>query len=112
MKLRCGGRLIDTLARMGVVHIAIRAKRYDEYVIEFLKSSPDGGVVNIRCGLDSYFSRIDNGGCVFMNLDLPEVPEYKRRFFEATDQYYFIPPSVLDCYGIWCWQSHSTGVLY
>ena len=38
-----------------VVHIAIRAKRYDEYVTEFLKSSPDGVVVNIGCGLDSRF---------------------------------------------------------
>ena len=46
---------------MGVVHIAIRAKSYGEYVIEFLKSSPDGVVVNIGYGLDSRFSRIDNG---------------------------------------------------
>jgi methyltransferase (TIGR00027 family) len=79
-----------------VVHIAIRAKRYDEYVIEFLKSSPDGVVVNIGCGLDSRFSRIDNGRVRFYDLDLPDVIEIKRRFFEETDRYHFIPSSVLD----------------
>jgi len=53
---------------MEVVHIAIRAKRCGEHVIEFLKSSPDGVVVNIGCGPDSRFSRIDNEECVFTTL--------------------------------------------
>ena len=79
-----------------VVHIAIRAKRYDEYVTEFLKSSPDGVVVNIGCGLDSRFSRIDNGRVRFYDLDLPDVIGIKRRFFEESDRYHFIPSSVLD----------------
>jgi len=79
-----------------VVHIAIRAKRYDEYVIEFLKSSPDGVVVNIGCGLDSRFLRIDNGRVRFYDLDLPDVIGIKRRFFEETDRYRFISSSVLD----------------
>jgi len=79
-----------------VVHIAIRAKRYDEYVTEFLKSSPDGVVVNIGCGLDSRFLRIDNGRVRFYDLDLPDVIGIKRRFFEETDRYHLIPSSVLD----------------
>ena len=79
-----------------VVHIAIRAKRYDEYILEFLKSSPDGVVVNIGCGLDSRFSRIDNGRVRFYDLDLPDVIGIKRRFVEETDRYHFIPSSVLD----------------
>ncbi|MEA3281017.1 MAG: class I SAM-dependent methyltransferase [Euryarchaeota archaeon] len=64
-----------------VVHIVIRAKRYDEYVTEFPKSSPDGIVVNIGCGLDSRFLRIDNGRVHFYDLDLPDVIGIKRRFF-------------------------------
>ena len=76
---------------MEVVRIAISAKRYDEYVVEFLKSSPDGVVVNIGCGLDSRFSRIDNGRVRFYDLDLPDVIGIKRRFFEGTDRHRFIP---------------------
>ncbi len=63
---------------------------------EFLKSSPDGVVVNIGCGLDSRFSRIDNGRVRFYDLDLPDVIGIKRRFFEETDRYHLIPSSVLD----------------
>ena len=32
----------------------------------------------------------------FYDLDLPDVIEIKRRFFEETDRYHFIPSSVLD----------------
>jgi hypothetical protein len=44
-----------------VTHVAMRARRYDEYVRNFLALSPDGVVVNIGCGLDPRFIRIDNG---------------------------------------------------
>jgi hypothetical protein len=71
-------------------------KRYDEYVTEFLKSSPDGFVVNIGRGLNSRFSRTAIVRVRFYDLDLPDVIEIKRRFFEATDRYQFIPST-----GLW-----------
>ena len=79
-----------------VVHIALRARRYDDYVREFLAKSPAGVVVNIGCGLDSRFLRIDNGRVIFYDLDLPEVIALKREFFEETGRYRFIASSVLD----------------
>ena len=78
------------------IHIAIRAKRYDEYVEEFLKNSPDGVVVNIGCGLDSRFLRIDNGKVIFYDLDLPQVIKIKKQFFRENGRYHFIASSVLD----------------
>ncbi len=44
-----------------VVHINLRAKKYDEYANSFLVENPDGILVNIGCGMDSRFHRIDNG---------------------------------------------------
>jgi O-methyltransferase involved in polyketide biosynthesis len=79
-----------------VVHIAIRAKRYDDYARVFLKGSPDGVIVNIGCGLDSRFQRIDNGQVVFYDLDLPEIIAIKKGFFTETERYRFIASSVLD----------------
>ena len=79
-----------------VVHIAIRAKRYDDYARVFLKRSPDGVIVNIGCGLDSRFQRIDNGQVVFYDLDLPEIIAIKKGFFTETERYRFIASSVLD----------------
>ena len=84
------------LGRKLVVHVSIRAKKYDDYVRNFLKHSPDGVVVNIGCGLDTRFSRIDNGQVNFYDLDLPEVIEIKRKFLEESDRYHFIPSSVFN----------------
>ncbi|KQC05227.1 MAG: hypothetical protein APR53_08510 [Methanoculleus sp. SDB] len=79
-----------------VVHISLRAKRYDDFVREFLAKSPAGVVVNIGCGLDSRFLRTDNGQAIFYDLDLPEVIALKAEFFDETDRYRFIASSVLD----------------
>jgi methyltransferase (TIGR00027 family) len=84
------------LKKQLVIHIAIRAKQYDRYVSDFLEHSPDGIVVNIGCGLDSRFLRVDNGRVIFYDLDLPEVIEIKKQFFEENERYHFISSSVLD----------------
>jgi len=85
-----------TLDKRLVVHIALRAKKYDDYSRDFLKRSPDGVVVNIGCGLDSRFHRIDNGRVVFYDLDLPEIITIKRDFFKENERYHLISSSVLD----------------
>ena len=79
-----------------VTHITIRAKKYDEYVRDFLEKYEKGIVVNIGCGLDSRFSRIDNGKVFFYDLDLPEMTDIKRLFFKETSRYRIIASSVLD----------------
>ena len=79
-----------------VVHVAIRAKQYDKYAGKFLESSPEGVVVNIGCGLDSRFLRVDNGKLIFYDIDLPEVIEIKRHFFKGKERYHFIASSVLN----------------
>ncbi|NET84326.1 MAG: class I SAM-dependent methyltransferase [Moorea sp. SIO1F2] len=79
-----------------VVHIAMRAKRYDDYVRNFLERSHHGIVVNIGCGLDPRFHRIDNGKVIFYDLDFPEVIAVKKKLLPETDRYRFIPSSVLN----------------
>ena len=85
-----------TLDTKLVVHIAIRAKKYDDYARDFLQRFPDGVVVNIGCGLDSRFLRIDNGRVAFYDLDLPEIIELKKAFFKETERYHLVASSVLD----------------
>ena len=85
-----------TLDKRLVVHIAIRAKKYDDYARDFLQRFPDGVIVNIGCGLDSRFLRIDNGRVVFYDLDLPEIIAIKKSFFDESKRYHLIASSVLD----------------
>jgi O-methyltransferase involved in polyketide biosynthesis len=85
-----------TLDKNLVIHIAIRAKKYDTFAGEFLTRYPDGVVVNIGCGLDSRFLRIDNGRVVFYDLDLPEIIAIKKGFFTESERYHLLASSVLD----------------
>lgn len=79
-----------------VVHITLRAKQYDQYVRDFLVQHPDGLVVNIGCGMDSRFERIDNGKVVFFDLDLPEIIALKRSFYRENERYRMLASSVFD----------------
>ncbi|MCK9580902.1 MAG: class I SAM-dependent methyltransferase [Methanoregula sp.] len=76
------------------VTICIRAKKIDQYTEEFQKSSPDGTVLSLGCGLDSRFFRVDNGRTRWYDLDYPDVIELKRSFHSESDRYHLLPSSV------------------
>ncbi len=78
------------------VHAAIRARQYDLYTMEFMKENPDSVVVNLGCGMDTRFFRIDNGLITFYDLDLPEVISFKRNLLDETDRYKMLGCSVFD----------------
>jgi O-methyltransferase involved in polyketide biosynthesis len=74
----------------------LRTIIFDEAVGAFLEKHPDGVIVNLGCGLDTRFSRIDNGQLTWFDLDLPEVIALRRKFFEETGRHRFIAASVLN----------------
>ncbi len=78
------------------VHIALRAKQYDHYVQNFLNKHPDAVVVNIACGLDDRFGRVDNGQVDFYDLDLPDILKLKALRFPPQGRYHQIAQSVFD----------------
>jgi methyltransferase (TIGR00027 family) len=79
-----------------VVHVNLRAKKYDEVARSFFIEHPHGILVNIGCGMDSRFQRIDNGKMICFDLDLPEMIEFKKQFYQETERYHFIAASVFD----------------
>jgi O-methyltransferase involved in polyketide biosynthesis len=68
----------------------------DRLVCEFLARHPDGCVVNLGCGLDTTFDRVDNGKVRWFDLDLPDVIELRRRFIAETERRTFVAASLLD----------------
>jgi methyltransferase (TIGR00027 family) len=89
------------------IHLPLRAKKYDEYAIKFLEKYPEGVIVNIGCGLDTRFFRIDNGQLHFFDLDLPDMIALKRHLLEENARYHMIGQSVLDF--SWMAQVRSLG---
>jgi O-methyltransferase involved in polyketide biosynthesis len=76
--------------------VCMRAKRIDQYVGAFLADHPDALVLHLGCGLDTRFTRVDNGRVTWYDLDLPDVIALKRKFFAESERYHLIASSVTD----------------
>lgn len=76
--------------------ICLRARKFDDIVVEFLDEHPRGLVLHLGCGLDTRYFRVDNGKTEWYDLDFPSVIELREKFFQETERYHTIPSSVTD----------------
>ena len=74
----------------------VRTYVIDKGVNAFLTSNPEGTIINLGCGLDTRITRVDNGKLHWFDVDLPDVIEFRRKFFTESGRVKFIPKSVLD----------------
>ncbi|MFW9786079.1 MAG: class I SAM-dependent methyltransferase [Candidatus Thorarchaeota archaeon] len=75
---------------------AIRARTFDDVIMTYIKDKPQASIVNLGCGLDTTFSRVDNGTILWYDLDLPDAIEYRRQLIPETDRSTCIPKSIFD----------------
>lgn len=68
----------------------------DRMVRSFLTRYPEGTIVNIGCGLDTTFERVDNGKLRWYDLDLPDVIELRSKFVAQSERRKFIAASFLE----------------
>ena len=84
-------KLPSTLTR----HIALRARKYDSYTRRFLEEYADGLVVSLGCGFDTRYWRISKEPWKYIEIDLPDVIEAKRKVLDNIVTYTMIGNSVL-----------------
>ena len=77
-------------------HLALRARKYDSLTNDFIARNPSCTVINLGCGFDTRYWRIDNRKCTYIELDLPEVIELKMQALKDKLSYELIACSVLD----------------
>lgn len=87
------GAASDPVMSSGVV---ARTILLDEMVNEFVRENPDAAVVNIACGMDTRFYRVDNGQIRWYNLDLPETIQIRRCFLKEEGRVSTIAKSAMD----------------
>jgi methyltransferase (TIGR00027 family) len=75
---------------------ALTARSFDSAANRFISNHPGCTVVNLACGLDTRFWRIENEKCKYIELDLPEMIELKRETLKDHLGYELIGCSVLD----------------
>jgi O-methyltransferase involved in polyketide biosynthesis len=77
--------------------IAIRTQILDEQVKIFIAQHPDGLIVNLGCGLDTRFYRLDNGTIVWLEIDLPDVIAFREKLDEQrSPRHVLLARSILD----------------
>jgi O-methyltransferase involved in polyketide biosynthesis len=84
---------MDDLTMIGWIK---RSLISDAVVRNLTKKYPDVTIVNIGCGLDTTFDRVDNGQLQWYDLDLPDVIELRRKFISESERRIFITASFLD----------------
>lgn len=68
----------------------------DKMVGDYIQKNPNATIVNIACGADTRFFRVDNGKIRWYNLDLPVTIEARKRLMDEGDRVFYIPKSALD----------------
>ena len=74
----------------------LRTAIFDWWVRAFLAEHPAGTVVEIGTGLNTRFDRVDNGQVHWIDLDLPDTIELRRKFFADSGRRRMVAASVLD----------------
>jgi O-methyltransferase involved in polyketide biosynthesis len=76
--------------------VVLRTMILDEWVRQFIATNPAGTVVELGTGLNTRFERTDNGSVHWIDLDLPDTIELRRRFFADTERRQTLAASLLD----------------
>lgn len=75
--------------------VVARTILFDKYAKSFIEKYPDTVCVNMGCGLDDRFSRVDNGKILWYDIDLPDSIGVRKKAFEDTDRRKMIAGSAL-----------------
>ena len=98
-------RVIDSLdydfakhgkSKMNMWGCAARTQLFDQQAAAHIQAHPDCSVINLACGLDDRFSRVDNGRIHWYNIDLPDVIDLRKKIIESNDRVTDIAASVFD----------------
>jgi len=74
----------------------MRARQFDRFACQFMARNPAGCVVDLGCGLDTRFDRLDDGQLTWIGIDLPEVIELRRSVLPDRPRCQTIAQSMLE----------------
>jgi len=84
---------INNLSRLSWI---ARSIYFDKKIKAFIDNFPEATIINIGCGLDTTFDRVDNGKIQWIDLDLPDTIDLRKKYISESDRRHFIPKSVFD----------------
>jgi O-methyltransferase involved in polyketide biosynthesis len=85
-----------TMGEAGMLAMAVRAEKMDRAIRAFTDRHPHATIVNLGAGLDTAFWRVDNGRIRWIDLDLPDSIDLRKRFLPASDRNTMLARSMFD----------------
>ena len=82
--------------KMNMWGCAARTILFDQQAQAHIQAHPDCCVINMACGLDDRFHRLDNGRIRWFNIDFPDVIELRKELIEPNDRVTDLACSVFD----------------
>lgn len=79
--------------------VVARTILIDGFAKSFIEKHPDAVCINLGCGLDDRFSRVDNGRILWYDIDLPDSIDVRRKAFEDTERRKCFQATYLKTYG-------------
>ena len=73
-----------------------RVMAFDRLANRFIADNPNCTVINLACGFDTRFWRIENKKCKYIEIDLPEVIKLKKEMLQDHLGYEVMGSSVLE----------------
>ncbi|MCG8410112.1 MAG: class I SAM-dependent methyltransferase [Bacteroidales bacterium] len=77
----------------------IRANYFDKITVDFIKKNKNPIIINLGCGLDSRFQRVNkfvNGKAIFYEIDLPEVIALRKQLIPESKNDIYISGSIFE----------------
>ncbi len=84
------------IPKQTLITLAMRAKKLDDCVRDYLGRTENPFVLHLGCGLDSRVLRVGARKGEWYDLDYPDVIELRKKFYQETNHYHMIWSSVTD----------------
>lgn len=68
----------------------------DKQTKEYINNNPKATIINLACGLDDRFSRVDNGQIKWYNIDFEDIIQLREKLIDQQDRVTNIASSALD----------------
>ena len=77
-------------------YMAIRALDFDNYVKEKINDNKDAVIIHFGCGLDSRVLRISDCDNLWYDIDLLDVINERKKYYNETDKYKMLVSNTTD----------------
>lgn len=83
-------------SKMLAYYMAMRAKVFDQWVVDCLKDYPSAIVLHIGCGLDNRYGRINPSTCDWYDIDFEDVISVRKKYYNDSENYHMLSYDMRD----------------